>query len=115
MVPPRFLLDPLGHAFPAGGEQTGGNHRDYSRSLTKLSTTEGSAKVVVSPNSPMAPAAIFRRILRMILPLRVLGRLGELELVGRRNGADHLAHVLDELLLEIIRVGSMPSFIVTKT
>ena len=39
-------------------------------------TTEGSANVEVSPRSSTSPAATLRRIRRIILPDRVLGRPG---------------------------------------
>ena len=48
----------------------------YNLSLTRFSTTAGSASVDVSPSSSTCPQAIFRRILLMILPLLVLGRPG---------------------------------------
>src|SRR5436190_13512323 len=38
------------------------------------STTAGSSRVVVSPRLPISPSATFRRMRRMIFPLRVLGR-----------------------------------------
>ena len=41
-----------------------------------LSTTDGSARVEVSPSWSSSPARIFRRMRRMILPDRVLGRSG---------------------------------------
>ena len=47
-----------------------------SRSRTRSSTTEGSANVVVSPRFVRSFAAILRRMRRMILPERVLGRPG---------------------------------------
>ncbi len=47
----------------------------YCRSLTSELTTEASASVEISPRFSVSPLAIFRRILRMILPLRVFGRL----------------------------------------
>ena len=40
----------------------------------RASTTDGSARVEVSPKSVVSPSAIFLKILRMIFPLRVLGR-----------------------------------------
>ena len=43
---------------------------------TKLSTTLGSASVVVSPNCPCSFAAIFLKILLIIFPDLVLGRPG---------------------------------------
>src|SRR5690554_8193824 len=51
---------------------------DYllSRSAISCSTTPGSAKVDVSPKPSISLAAILRRMRRMILPERVLGRLG---------------------------------------
>lgn len=45
------------------------------RSWNRLSITVSSASVVMSPTL-RSPIAIFRRILRMILPERVFGRLG---------------------------------------
>jgi hypothetical protein len=45
-------------------------------SSIRVSTTTGSAKVDVSPNSSSCPPAIFRKMRRIILPLRVLGRPG---------------------------------------
>ena len=39
-----------------------------------LATTEGSDSVEISPKLSSSPLRIFRRIRRMILPLRVLGR-----------------------------------------
>ena len=46
------------------------------RSRTRLSTTDGSASVEVSPSAPNSSSAIFLRIRRMILPERVFGRPG---------------------------------------
>ena len=43
---------------------------------TKLSTTDGSASVVVSPNWSCSFAAIFLSILLIILPDLVFGKLG---------------------------------------
>gem|GEM_PF-4108729 len=43
------------------------------RSLTRASTTDGSARVEVSPSWSGAFSAILRKIRRMILPLRVFG------------------------------------------
>src|SRR5690606_18611885 len=43
----------------------------------KSSTTAGSASVEVSPSEPKSSSAILRRMRRMILPERVLGRPGE--------------------------------------
>jgi ATP-dependent DNA helicase PIF1 len=61
--------------------------------LTRSSTTAGSASVEVSPRLPGSSSAILRRMRRMILPERVLGRPGrELDLVGRGDRADLLAH-----------------------
>ena len=48
----------------------------FWRSLTKVSTTEGSARVEVSPSAPNSPSAILRRMRRMILPERVFGNDG---------------------------------------
>ena len=45
-------------------------------SLTSTSTTEGSARVEMSPRASNSSAAILRRMRRMILPERVLGRPG---------------------------------------
>src|SRR5512140_1290834 len=45
-------------------------------SLTSTSTTDGSARVEVSPSVSNSSAAILRRMRRMILPERVLGRPG---------------------------------------
>src|SRR3546814_8258080 len=60
------------------GRGPGGTARVYrARFATRLSTTDGSASVVVSPRLLVSPSAIFRRIRRMILPERVLGRPGE--------------------------------------
>lgn len=42
----------------------------------RVSTTDGSAKVEVSPILSVSPSAIFLRILRMIFPERVFGRAG---------------------------------------
>ena len=39
-----------------------------------VSTTLGSVSVLTSPSSDVSPAAILRRMRRMILPERVLGR-----------------------------------------
>ena len=47
-----------------------------TRFSTNSVTTAGSAKVDVSPRLSVSFAAIFRRIRRMILPLRVLGSPG---------------------------------------
>src|SRR3954468_3278153 len=49
----------------------------FCRFLTRSSTTPGSAKVEVSPKLPGSSSAILRRMRRMILPERVLGRPGE--------------------------------------
>ncbi len=46
------------------------------RSASSASTTAGSASVDVSPSPSVSPAAIFRSMRRMILPLRVFGKLG---------------------------------------
>ncbi|GBE57831.1 hypothetical protein BMS3Abin01_00757 [bacterium BMS3Abin01] len=46
----------------------------YSRPATISSTTSGSDRVDMSPRSSTSPAATFRRMRLMILPLRVLGR-----------------------------------------
>ena len=48
----------------------------FMRLSTRSSTTAGSASVEVSPSWSCSLAAIFRRIRRMILPERVLGRPG---------------------------------------
>ena len=45
-------------------------------SLIRSSTTAGSASVEVSPSAPNSSSAILRRMRRMILPERVLGRPG---------------------------------------
>src|SRR5579871_6718249 len=50
--------------------------RRFWRFLTRSSTTAGSASVEVSPSEPGSSSAILRRIRRMILPERVLGRPG---------------------------------------
>lgn len=42
----------------------------------KFSTTDGSAKVEVSPRLSISLAATLRKIRRMILPERVLGKPG---------------------------------------
>src|SRR5882757_4030545 len=47
-----------------------------TRFATRSSTTAGSARVLVSPRLDTSPSAILRRMRRMILPLRVLGRPG---------------------------------------
>ena len=47
-----------------------------ARFFTRSSTTAGSARVVVSPRLAISPSATLRRIRRMILPERVLGRPG---------------------------------------
>lgn len=44
--------------------------------LRMVSTTDGSASVVISPSSLVSLDEILRRILLMILPERVLGRPG---------------------------------------
>src|SRR5215469_9784126 len=44
--------------------------------LRRSSTTVGSARVEVSPRLAVSPSAILRRMRRMILPERVLGRPG---------------------------------------
>src|SRR5215469_6849074 len=50
---------------------------DYCTRLSTSSfTTAGSASVDVSPRLSVSFAAILRRILRMILPLRVFGSAG---------------------------------------
>jgi len=49
----------------------------FIRFSTKSSTTEGSARVEVSPRLSCSFAAILRRIRRMILPERVLGSPGD--------------------------------------
>jgi len=48
----------------------------FCRCCTRSSTTAGSASVDVSPSAPGSSSAILRRMRRMILPERVLGRLG---------------------------------------
>jgi hypothetical protein len=46
------------------------------RDCTKLSTTDGSAKVEISPKLDTSPSAILRNIRRMIFPDRVFGKPG---------------------------------------
>src|SRR5262249_41195849 len=48
----------------------------FIRLSTRSVPTVGSARVETSPSGSCSLAAILRRILRMILPLRVFGRLG---------------------------------------
>ena len=67
------------------------------------STTDGSASVLTSPSSSPRPSAILRRMRRMTLPERVLGRpAGELHLVRRGDGAHDLAYVPGELLAQVV-------------
>lgn len=44
--------------------------------VSMVSTTDGSASVVISPSSSVSFADILRRILLMILPERVFGNPG---------------------------------------
>ena len=53
-----------------------GKTRFYSLSFTRLFTTEGSARVEVSPSSSTCPHAIFLNILLIIFPLLVFGSPG---------------------------------------
>ena len=53
---------------------------------TMSSTIEGSARVDVSPSSEVWLAAIFRRMRRIILPERVLGRPGTICKRERERG-----------------------------
>src|SRR5256885_14898700 len=48
----------------------------FWRFFTRSSTTAGSARVEMSPRLPYSSSAILRRMRRMILPERVLGRPG---------------------------------------
>ena len=64
-------------------------------------TTEGSARVEVSPRSSVSPRAIFLRILLIILPLLVFGSPGANCLLVRGcNRADNLSDMPDQNLLE---------------
>src|SRR5262249_41203580 len=67
---PEIVGDPVDSQAPAFAAFL------FWRLLTRSSTTAGSASVDVSPRLPYSSSAILRRILRMILPERVLGRLG---------------------------------------
>src|ERR1700730_9014269 len=51
-------------------------HLGRARSWISCSTTLGSDRVDMSPNWPCSPAAILRRIRRMIFPERVFGSAG---------------------------------------
>lgn len=77
---PRLLTTPASkHHGCRGRDRNGGRGRtgqSAGRLVTKSSTTAGSANVEVSPNSSTSPAAIWRRIRRMILPDRVFGKPG---------------------------------------
>ena len=97
-----------------GGER-GIDHFDApARFFTRSSTTAGSARVVVSPRLPMSPSATLRRMRRMILPERVLGRPGAHWITsGRGEGADLAAHPVDQLGCAGRRVGSTSAFSVT--
>src|SRR5436190_4633943 len=53
---------------------TEGGFEIYNFPLLISSTTPGSSKVEVSPNCSNSPSAIFRKIRRIILPLRVFGK-----------------------------------------
>ena len=53
------------------------NESYYSLSCLRVSTTDGSASVLVSPRLSTSPAAILVSIRRMILPLLVLGSASE--------------------------------------
>src|SRR5579884_97460 len=67
----------LGRSGRRGSSEDGNcRRRDHWRPATSASTTVGSASVDVSPNPPVAPSAILRRIRRMILPDRVFGSAG---------------------------------------
>ena len=72
---------------------------------TSFSTTAGSARVVMSPRSLVSPAAILRRMRRMILPERVFGRPGRDEdPVRSGDRADRLAHLLLERAHQLLRI-----------
>src|ERR1035437_9288035 len=52
------------------------------RSSMSVATTDGSAKVEISPRSSTCMAAIFLNILRMIFPDRVLGNPGAIMIIS---------------------------------
>ena len=52
--------------------------------VTRSSTTAGSAKVEISPKLSVSSAATLRSILRIILPDRVLGKLGQIYSILRK-------------------------------
>src|SRR5690606_17420392 len=54
----------------------GRDRQRFCRFSTRSVTTPGSARVEVSPRAPNSFSAILRRMRRMILPERVLGRPG---------------------------------------
>ena len=73
------------------------------RPATSASTIVGSARVDVSPKPSVAPSAILRRMRRMILPERVFGQRGrELDFLRRGERADVVAHLLVELLAQLV-------------
>ena len=64
----------------------------FFRPAISVETTDGSARVEVSPRLSVVPAAILTRIRRMILPERVLGKaIGELDDIRGGDGANLLA------------------------
>src|SRR5690606_24173721 len=69
---------------PSGSERS---FQRFTRFAIHWSTTAGSASVVVSPMFSSSLAAILRRMRRMILPERVLGRPGANWMIsGRAKG-----------------------------
>src|SRR6185437_12381846 len=70
------VLRPCGRQEHHCGEQKRGPFHFFAAFRTKSSTTEGSARVEMSPRLDMSPSAILRRMRRMILPERVLGKPG---------------------------------------
>jgi hypothetical protein len=69
------LIRPVGPPSPAG-EKGKPAYFLFCRFAIRSSTTAGSARVDVSPSAPKSSSAILRRMRRMILPERVLGRPG---------------------------------------
>ena len=75
------------------------------RLRSSSSTTEGSARVEMSPMSSVSSVAILRRIRRMILPERVLGRFGAQWITsGVAMGPMTLRNVLLQFVPEFVGV-----------
>src|SRR5579862_5755602 len=77
---PRDLFERTRQMLPGwpafAGHDIEGSYAFFTALRTRSSTTLGSASVVVSPRFDVSPSAILRRMRRMILPERVLGRPG---------------------------------------